>query len=754
MANTRRTPSGTQKPQLDYYEYKRQREERLRRRAAAEGRVWEPPVVPVEEPAEEQYDDAPVEEGAQEEYEPQESGVRSAFGKLGALGTRLKSAVIKPRADEEYDEYADAPEDAPAQEDAQDAPVQAPDSQPQPEEAADLPGEEPVDIDENSAQPEEIIEDAQEVFEEPADAQEYAEEYADEYADEDGYASEEGEYDEYAEEEADGNEDNPFSAFLHVARKAGGQAKTLFGGLKEKIAARRGATEDADEEVAEEEYESETCEAPEGEENAVFAVENAPEETFTSQEESLQPEDAPQDDAADIADVEDVADAADVADATDSAAPTEEQAGTVVRPSLFMDEDEYADGEEEEEPKAGFGAKLKDLFAAVKQSVGRKKQAEEEPEWDEEPAPVSLEQEDGQATNIAAADMPAAEEESVMNEQENRQPNLSEQLARELDSAPVLSRRERKALAAAQAAAARAAEEEAVQSENKQPAEEPAAEEIPAASVFEGVDEPTMEFTPVRARGIAPAQEEDEEDEDEEKEEPKPVKRGLFGRKKKPVVEEEEDDEDDEDDYDDEDDEEIIPRRGRKASRFSRRDEEEDEEEYDEDDDWDEEDEDEEPRRRSGRSRYDDEDEDDDYDDEDDYDDDYDDDDYDDEEDAPHSGFGWGLLRFIRGLLILVIIGALLVLGLREMETRGMLSLDAVRAIEFGGITETLFPAPEQGDADGAIQEEPEDGQAEDTDDLFVEEDPTLTEEEQSAEDSAGEQGAESETQEDTGSVG
>ena len=56
MANTRRSPSGAQKPQLDYYEYKRQREERLRRRAEAEGRVWQPPVDPlpavIGEPAE------------------------------------------------------------------------------------------------------------------------------------------------------------------------------------------------------------------------------------------------------------------------------------------------------------------------------------------------------------------------------------------------------------------------------------------------------------------------------------------------------------------------------------------------------------------------------------------------------------------------------------------------------------------------------------------------------------------------------
>ncbi|MBQ3222498.1 MAG: hypothetical protein IJB41_02670, partial [Clostridia bacterium] len=76
-------------------------------------------------------------------------------------------------------------------------------------------------------------------------------------------------------------------------------------------------------------------------------------------------------------------------------------------------------------------------------------------------------------------------------------------------------------------------------------------------------------------------------------------------------------------------------------------------------------------------------------------DDDYDDDDYDDEEeDEPRSGFGWGLLRFLRGLLVLLIIGALLVLGLRELEKREIISLDAVRSIELGGVTDTLFPEP------------------------------------------------------------
>ena len=42
----------------------------------------------------------------------------------------------------------------------------------------------------------------------------------------------------------------------------------------------------------------------------------------------------------------------------------------------------------------------------------------------------------------------------------------------------------------------------------------------------------------------------------------------------------------------------------------------------------------------------------------------------------------------------LLIIGALLVLGLRELEKREIISLDAVRSIELGGVTDTLFPEP------------------------------------------------------------
>ncbi|MDO4741103.1 MAG: hypothetical protein Q4A66_10580, partial [Eubacteriales bacterium] len=78
----------------------------------------------------------------------------------------------------------------------------------------------------------------------------------------------------------------------------------------------------------------------------------------------------------------------------------------------------------------------------------------------------------------------------------------------------------------------------------------------------------------------------------------------------------------------------------------------------------------------------------------DDDDDDYDDYDDDDDEDDRRSGFGWGLLRFLRTLLVLLIVGALLVLGLRELEKRNVLSLDAVRSFELGGVTEALFPAP------------------------------------------------------------
>ena len=113
MAYSRRTPGGQQRPQMDYYEYKRQREERLRKRAEAEGRVWEPPTVPQAENIE------PAQEAAAEVYETEEaaqqgpafeSAVKNAFGKIGGWGAKLKNVVVRnaPEENEDYeDEYGE-----------------------------------------------------------------------------------------------------------------------------------------------------------------------------------------------------------------------------------------------------------------------------------------------------------------------------------------------------------------------------------------------------------------------------------------------------------------------------------------------------------------------------------------------------------------------------------------------------------------------------------------------------------------------
>ncbi|MBP3410153.1 MAG: hypothetical protein J6M10_04060 [Clostridia bacterium] len=271
-----------------------------------------------------------------------------------------------------------------------------------------------------------------------------------------------------------------------------------------------------------------------------------------------------------------------------------------------------------------------------------------------------------------------------------------------------MSRRERRELAMRLAAeeAARKAEEEALAKAAAAPVEplftdlevkpapvdmaafEDAPEtdlivETTAEEVTETVDEPTREFTPVSMRDVQEAAEkalfdvdgeeedpddEDEDDEDEEIVEKKP-RRGLFGRKRAKVEDEDEedlDDEDDEDDDEDEDDEEeeIVEKKPRRGLFGRKRAKDEDEDEEDDFDDEDEDDEDLDDEEDDEYDEYDDDEDDDDYgddDDDDEYDDDYDDDD---DEDEPRRSFGHHLIGVFKIILGLILVLLIVVIGL------------------------------------------------------------------------------------------
>lgn len=216
-------------------------------------------------------------------------------------------------------------------------------------------------------------------------------------------------------------------------------------------------------------------------------------------------------------------------------------------------------------------------------------------------------------------------------EDKNRKPSMTELLAAELDDQPDMSRRARRQRAEAQ---------EAAQNDVAQPTEE---NEFP-------VDEPTVEFKPIRSRTVEPVSE-------------KPAP-----RKKRPVrtVELPQEDED-------EDEEELEERRPvRRPAQPKRA-----------------------PKPQGKKRRvYSDEDYDDEYDD---YDDDYDDDDYDDDYDDEHVGFGKRFLGFLKVLVIIVLILALSVLALQQLEANGRVNLDWLRNT-VGAVlpVEKVFPDPDQ----------------------------------------------------------
>lgn len=219
-------------------------------------------------------------------------------------------------------------------------------------------------------------------------------------------------------------------------------------------------------------------------------------------------------------------------------------------------------------------------------------------------------------------------------EDKNKKPSMTELLAADLDDQPVMSRRARRR---------RADEENAAQVDLTQPAEET---EFP-------VDEPTVEFKPIRNRA-------------EETAAPKPV-----SRKKRPprVVELPEEDGEEEEEI------EEVRKPARRPSQPKRAPK---------------------PQPQPKKRRvYSDEDYDDEYDD--DYDD-YDDDDYDDDyDDDERGGFGKRFLGFLKVVVVIILILALSVLALQQLEANGRVNLDWLRnTVGMVLPVENLFPAPAQ----------------------------------------------------------
>jgi hypothetical protein len=223
---------------------------------------------------------------------------------------------------------------------------------------------------------------------------------------------------------------------------------------------------------------------------------------------------------------------------------------------------------------------------------------------------------------------------------------LTQRLSEELDGAPALSRKERKALAAGKAVRPQAPAAPVIPAAPVTPASNTvfaAVPDAPAAMPFAAptsartayaVDEPTQQFRPLRARParVAP---------------PEPARPLEF----------------DDEYYEDEDDDLPVrkaakppkpPKTPKEKKRKLYQDEDLEDEEYEEE------------------NRYDEE-----YDDYDDYDD-YDEDDerY---EDEYHVSGGRRFLGFLKGLLVLILFLALCVLALRQLEASRLISLGGLR---------------------------------------------------------------------------
>ncbi len=513
-------------------------------------------------------------------------------------------------------------------------------AQEQPE--AEAPADEPAqpEVEPAAAEAGGAVEDAQDVFQPDAvDAEDIAEDLDEVYpADEDG----DGDGD------AGNDNPNPFDSFI-----------SAFHGLRSRFG--KGRARRADEED-DEEYEDE--ELDDGEEPR--PVRDLPEDGG----EALDIEDLPED-------MPDRSAGEDGGNAPDDTG------------------DDVPEDEDRPEETGGFKKFLRLFVVPVDESERkpRPEDGEDEEDWDDDEAPSD--QWD------AAGGQPEDEQQTAedieggldMSDQNNVNAEVASQLAADLET-PGLSRRERRELAMRQAAEKAAAEAEQAAETAEQKAEtlfaDKPLEADAVADVAEGiveiapakeaadspVDEPTREYKAVSKSKYDPFIEQekpessDEDDEDEEDE--KPVRRGLFGRRRKVEEPEEEDDEDEDED---EEEEEDRPRRGLFGRRRKA-------EEEDEDDDEDEDEEDEKPAR--GRRRryeeddeYDEYDEDDDsYDDEDEYDDE-DDDDYEGDEEEGTS-FGHVLLGILKGFLTALVLLLFVVVVLNVLNIFNVIRLDSL----------------------------------------------------------------------------
>ena len=238
------------------------------------------------------------------------------------------------------------------------------------------------------------------------------------------------------------------------------------------------------------------------------------------------------------------------------------------------------------------------------------------------------------------ADEPDGEEQEM---DEQQKAVLTQRLSEELASAPTLSRKERKALAAGKAVRTQAPAAPAIPAGNTvfaaAPSDEPATMPFTAptsARTAYEVDEPTQQFKPLRVRPARTAA-------------PEPVRPVEF-----------------DDEYDEDEDDDLPVRKAAKPAKPPKPPKEKKRRVYQDEDLEDEEYEEE--------GRYDD-----DYDD--DYDDEYDDYDEDDEryEDEYHVSGGRRFLGFLKGLLIFILFLAVCVLALRQLEASRLISLGALR---------------------------------------------------------------------------
>lgn len=559
-----------------------------------------------------------------------ETGSRLLSGLSGfasSLGGKLRS-LKRGKADEEYEEDEESFDEASYEEDSYE------------EETYD---EAPA---EEMEEPEIILESetAEDTFEAPvqeADAADLTEEAADAPAED--LAADVGEISEapipFEEDPAfDENVDPDLDEDNEDDEDDEGEKISFFARLMSGIKARRSRAEDDSEESEEDDDGEDDDEDEEEDKKPGFFARLKQRRPAESEDDEEAEEDA--EEASEPPVISEEASYNETEEAFDA----EEEAPVDAAPAAIELDDDWDDDDDAEyEDVMAEGAAFENLYEAVPVIAPAEAPADEPVLEEEIPAPHADNQE-GEYT--------------PMENNNNNRKSMTELMAEGLNDTPTLSRRERRMLAEADAA-------------KKAPAAKISAD-LEALEDADMNEEPTQEYTPVRARADEPAArpaalkrpivalDDDDEDDEEEEEEIRPVRKPA-SKKKAPLYE----DEDDEDDDDDEDEEEVRPARkpfGRKKAPVYDDDEDDEEDDYDEDDEED-------------------------------------DDDYDDDDDEEVS-FGKRLFGFLKYLLAIIVIVALVVLGLRVCEGAGYISLDSVRsALGNSSFVTAVFPEPAAEDA-------------------------------------------------------